>query len=63
MARSVSQKKRRRGRPVTGNKPVVTARISKEAIKVLDNWAKSKGITRGEAIRLLVEVGLKKRKA
>ena len=54
----VNQKKRR-GRPATGRDPAVTARIPNDAIELLDRWAKSEGITRGEAIRQLIEVGLK----
>ena len=50
---------RARGRPATGRDPPVTARIPNDAIELLDRWAKSEGITRGEAIRQLIEVGLK----
>ena len=58
MPRSTPPKKRP-GRPATGSDPVVTARIPKEAIALLDIWAKSEGITRGEVMRRLVEIGLK----
>jgi len=30
-----------------------------DATELLDKWAQSEGITRGEAIRRLIEVGLK----
>jgi hypothetical protein len=57
-SRIKENQKRRRGRPATGRDPAVTARIPAEAIEVLDNWARSEGITRGEAIRRLIAVGL-----
>jgi len=53
--------KRKRGRPATGRDPAVTARVPEKAVKMLDRWAKSEGITRGEAMRRLIEAGLRER--
>jgi hypothetical protein len=53
--------KRKRGRPATGRDPAVTTRIPEKAIKMLDKWAKSEGISRGEAMRRLIEAGLQGR--
>ena len=53
--------KRKRGRPATGRDPAITARVPEKAIKLLDKWAKREGITRGEAMRRLIEAGLQER--
>jgi hypothetical protein len=37
----------------------IPARFETEAMKLLDAWAKTHGVTRSEAIRRLVELGLK----
>ena len=53
------------GRPATGKDPVRTLRLSDEFIASVDEWAASyeqKFMTRSEAIRRLVEIGLKKTK-
>jgi len=64
MARSISvhQKKRGRGRPATGRDPAVTVRLPPEVIGAVDAWAERQKVsidTRSEAIRQLVEMGLK----
>jgi hypothetical protein len=38
---------------------MIGLRLGKERITALDKWAKSKDLTRSEAIRRLVELGLK----
>jgi hypothetical protein len=52
------------GRPVTGKDPVRTMRLSDEFIANVDAWAAAQDDCRGrsEAIRRLVELGLKVRK-
>ncbi len=50
--------KRGRGRPATGVDPAVSARLPEELVLQLDAWAKKHGLSRGQAIRRLVEVGL-----
>jgi hypothetical protein len=53
--------KRKPGRPATGNDPVRAIRLSDEFIAKVDHWA-GKQVDepgRSEAIRRLVELGLK----
>jgi len=49
------------GRPATGRDPTRTMRLSDEFIASVDAWAARRGekLTRSEAIRRLVELGLK----
>jgi hypothetical protein len=51
------------GRPATGKDPVRTMRLSDEFIASVDEWAaanfKGEFISRTEAIRQLVKIGLK----
>jgi hypothetical protein len=53
--------KKRRGRPATGRDPVTAIRLSKELRATVDKWAASQDDEpgRSEAIRRLVEIGLK----
>jgi hypothetical protein len=55
--------KKSRGRP-TGVKygGTIPARFEIESMKSLDVWAKKHGVSRSEAIRRLVELGLKAKK-
>ena len=55
---------KRRGRPATGKAPSRTFRLSDEFIAKLDAWAGSEADKpgRSEAIRRLVELGLKVKK-
>ena len=46
------------GRPATGKDPSRTIRLSDEFIATVDAWAEDRGVTRSEAIRRLVELGL-----
>lgn len=50
------------GRPATGKDPVRTMRLSDEFIAKVDAWAQAHGTGRSEAIRRLVEMGLKAKK-
>jgi len=64
MARSISvhQKKRGRGRPATGRDPVISLRLPAELIDAAIRWGSKQPDpteTRSEAIRRLVELGLK----
>jgi hypothetical protein len=47
------------GRKPTGRDPVRTMRLSDEFITTVDAWAAANDATRSEAIRRLVEIGLK----
>ena len=52
------------GRPATGANPVTAIRLSKELRETVDNWAAKQDDEpgRSEAIRRLVELGLKAKK-
>jgi hypothetical protein len=55
--------KKRRGRPPTGGRdPHVTIRMSSALIAEADAWASDHDVGRSEAIRRLVELGLKVKK-
>jgi hypothetical protein len=59
MKKSISVKPKRVGRPPTGKDPIVGARFPKEAISQIDAWANANNTSRSEAIRRLVELGLR----
>ena len=61
MARSIKEIPKKRGRPGTGKDPMVGARFPPPLIASVDEWAAKaqQGVTRAEAIRRLVELGLK----
>jgi hypothetical protein len=46
------------GRPATGKDPLISARVPPATIGAIDTWAGNNGVTRSEAIRRLVELGL-----
>jgi transglutaminase-like putative cysteine protease len=54
----VDQKKKR-GRPATGRDPMVSSRIPADTVSAVDKWAQHNETTRSDAIRRLVEIGLK----
>jgi hypothetical protein len=58
MAKSISVKRKKAGRPATGTEPLYGVRISDPLMKQIMEWAKAQGATRSEAIRRLVEIGL-----
>ena len=53
--------RKRPGRPATGQDPVTAIRLSKELRETVDKWAAKQDDEpgRSEAIRRLVEIGLK----
>jgi hypothetical protein len=61
MAKSIPVNvKKGRGRPATGQDPVSAVRLPADLTAEIDAWAeKHKSDTRSEAIRRLVEIGLK----
>jgi hypothetical protein len=61
MKQSITEiQKRGRGRPATGRDPAVTSRLPEATIAAIDNWAEKNDVAnRAEAIRRLVEIGLK----
>jgi hypothetical protein len=56
----VDQKKKR-GRPATGRGLMVSSRIPETTVATVDEWAADNETTRSDAIRRLVELGLKVR--
>jgi hypothetical protein len=59
MAKSISVKRKKRGRPATGTEPLYGIRMADGLMKQIMEWGKANGATRSEAIRRLVELGLK----
>jgi hypothetical protein len=59
--KTVGGKRAGAGRPATGKDPARTIRLSDEFIATVDDWAATQddAPTRSEAIRRLVELGLK----
>jgi hypothetical protein len=55
--------KKRRGRPATGKDPQVVLRMPAPLIAAVEAWGASNDAVRSEAIRRLVELGLKAKKA
>ena len=60
MAKSIPvNQKRPRGRPATGRDPMIAARLPSHLIAEVDSWAaENDALSRSEAIRSLVELGL-----
>lgn len=59
MAKSISAKPKKRGRPATGKDPMVGFRSPPDLTREIDKWADRNGIPfRSEAIRRLVEKAL-----
>ncbi len=58
MAKVDQNKKRGPGRPVTGRDPAVSARVPKEVLARVDEWAAAYNYTRSEAIARLLENAL-----
>ncbi|WP_441254542.1 ribbon-helix-helix domain-containing protein [Bradyrhizobium sp. 613_E4_N2_2] len=50
------------GRPATGRDPVSAIRLPTELTSQIDAWAAEHEVSRSEAIRRLVEIGLKAKK-
>ena len=59
MARSIKVNQKKRGRPATGRDPVSAVRLPAEVTVQVDKWAEDHEANRSEAIRRLVELGLK----
>jgi hypothetical protein len=54
--------KRKPGRPATGKDPLFAVRMPVELMASVEAWAKRDELTRSEAIRRLIELGLKARR-
>jgi Arc/MetJ-type ribon-helix-helix transcriptional regulator len=59
MAKSIKVAQKKRGRPATGKHPHVAARMPQTLIDEIDRWAQRSDVSRSDAIRRLVELGLK----
>jgi hypothetical protein len=59
MAKSISVKRKKVGRPATGTEPLYGVRISDDLMGRIERWGTENSATRSEAIRRLVELGLK----
>ena len=59
MAKSIKVNQKKRGRPATGRDPVSAVRLPVELTAAVDQWAQENEANRSEAIRRLVELGLK----
>jgi hypothetical protein len=61
MKQSIPVKPKKRGRPATGVDPFVGVRFPAKMLDTIDAWAAKAGddVSRSEAIRRLVELGLK----
>jgi hypothetical protein len=61
MKKSINDNRKIRGRPATGTAPLVGVRMTPEFQKPIRAWAKAQddGPSMAEAIRRLVELGLK----
>ena len=54
----MSYTKRKSGRPATGTSPMLALRLPKETTERLDSWCVRTGMSRSEAIRLMIQFGL-----
>lgn len=59
MAESISVKRKKAGRPATGTDPLYGVRIGDTLMEQIMEWAEAQSASRSEAIRRLVEIGLK----
>jgi hypothetical protein len=59
MAKSIKVNQKKRGRPATGRDPVSAVRLPVVLTAAVDKWATDRKASRSEAIRRLVELGLK----
>ena len=62
MAKSITVKRKKVGRPATGTEPLYGVRISDDLMGQIQKWGRENSATRSEAIRRLVELGLKAKK-
>jgi hypothetical protein len=62
MAKSITVKRKKAGRPATGTEPLYGVRISDDLMSQIQKWGRENSATRSEAIRRLVELGLKVKK-
>jgi len=61
MGKSISVVRKKRGRPATGTDPLLTVRAPAELIAAINAWAAKAKLARSEAVRQLIEAGLKRK--
>ena len=61
MAKKAAPKKRGRPAKPGGKDPVVPARLPLSLVEAIDTLAAANGVTRSEAMRQLIEAGLKRK--
>jgi hypothetical protein len=59
MPKSISVKRKKPGRPATGTEPLYGVRIGNHLMAEIKRWAEANSVSRSEAIRRLVALGLK----
>jgi hypothetical protein len=59
MVKSIKVNQKKRGRPATGRDPVSAVRLPAELTAAVDQWGENHEANRSEAIRRLVEIGLR----
>jgi len=59
MKKSIKVDQKRRGRPPTGRATLVSSRFPGPVVAAVEAWAGERQTTRSDAIRRLVELGLK----
>jgi Arc/MetJ-type ribon-helix-helix transcriptional regulator len=62
MDKSISVKRKKRGRPATGVDPLVGIRLPPEMIRQLDELAAAQASNRSEVIRHLLEQALRRKR-
>lgn len=62
ISKRVGGKRPGAGRPTTGRDPPRTFRLSDQLMAEVEGWAADQRVTKSEAIRRLVELGLKAKK-
>jgi hypothetical protein len=61
MGKSIKVHQKKLGRPATGRDPAVTIRLPEDVLEDVETWATKQedDLNRSQAIRRLVEIGLK----
>lgn len=58
MKKSIPVVPKKRGRPATGRDPLLTGRVPAEMIVAVEEWAERHKVSRSEAVRRLIQLGL-----
>jgi hypothetical protein len=59
--KAATPKRKKMGRPATGRDPTLGGRVPAEIIAAVDAYAAEIGTSRSDAMRRLIEAGLKRR--